>query len=91
MNAWFALWWKLAELNIEAQQVMAMRMFRIAAGGPFNFTRLSNEKVNAAIDASIESAQAAISGKAPAIVADKALRVYRRRVRRNRQYLLRRK
>jgi hypothetical protein len=91
MNAWFALWWKLAQLNVEAQQVMAMRMFRIAAGGPFNFTRLSNEKVTAAIEASLASAQAAASGKAPAIVADKAVRVYRRRVRRNRGALLRRK
>ena len=89
MNAWFALWWKLAELNIEAQQVMAMRLFKIAAGGPFNCTRLSNEKTNAAIEASLASARAAASGKMPAIVADKAVRVYQRRVRRNRQSLLR--
>lgn len=91
MNAWFDLWWKLAQLNIEAQQVMAMRLFRIAAGGPFNVARLSNEKLNAAIEASIASVQAAALGKAPAGVADKAVRVYRRRVRANRRSLMRRK
>jgi hypothetical protein len=91
MNAWFEVWWKLAQLNVEAQQVMAMRLFRIAAGGPFNFTRLSTEKMNAAIEASIASVQAAASGKAPAGVADKVVRVYRRRVRRNQRSLLRRR
>jgi hypothetical protein len=91
MNAWFELWWKLTQLNVEAQQVMAMRLFRIAAGGPFNFTRLSNEKVNAAIEASIVSVHAAAAGKSPVDVADKAASVYQRRVRRNQRSLLRRK
>jgi hypothetical protein len=91
MNAWFDLWWKLTQLNIEAQQVMAMRLFRIATGGPFNFTRLSNEKLNAAIEASIAGVQAAAAGKAPVDVADKAASVYRRRVRANRRGLLRRR
>lgn len=91
MNAWFELWWKLAQLNIEAQQVMALRLSRIATGGPFNFTRLSNEKLNAAIEASIASGQAVASGKAPAGVVGKAVSVYRRRVRANMRGLLRSK
>jgi hypothetical protein len=91
MNAWFELWWKLAQLNVEAQQVMALRLFRFAAGGPFNITRLSNEKFDAAIEAIIASAQAAASGKAPAGAAGKAVSVYRRRVRANMRGMLRSK
>jgi geranylgeranyl pyrophosphate synthase len=83
----------LARLGIEAQQVIALRMMRLASGGALaqrEARRMIVEKSAALIAAQVAAAAALASGRshnAPA----RALRPYKRAVSRNRQRLTRRR
>ena len=92
-NPWLALGFKAVQLGAEAQSVIALRMLRLAAGGSrreAEVTRMVTEKVTAAAEAQVAAAAAAISGRPQHVVANKALKVLKRRVRANKRRLSRR-
>ena len=92
-NPWFALSLNAAQLGIEAQSVIALRMLRFASGGgrmEAEATRMVTEKVAAAVEAQTAAAVAAVSGHPQHVVANKALKVFKKRVRANKRRLSRR-
>ena len=79
-----------AMLMIEAQQVIALRLAKIALGGPAaqgEARRMTTEKADAAAKAAGLMATAAMRGR-PDTGADKVVRMLRRRVRANKKRLL---
>ncbi len=83
---WMKLTGDMALLSIEAQQVIGMRLMRIAAGGRgarFENERMVTEKIAAAQDA----AMSLMTGGSP----EKVVRRYRTHVRKNRTRLSRHK
>jgi geranylgeranyl pyrophosphate synthase len=83
----------LARLGIEAQQVIALRMMRLAAGGALarrEAERMIAEKSAALMGAQMAAAAALIGGRGTQAAA-RALRPYKRAVSRNRQRLTRRR
>jgi hypothetical protein len=89
-NAWFTLSMQAALLGLEAQQVIALRFMRLAAGGASAQSeagRMITEKVEALGEAQAAAAIAAMKGCKSNQVAKKALGVYKKRVRRNRRRL----
>ena len=79
-----------ARLSIEAQGVVALRLARLARGGKRGSTearRMVVEKGEALIEANAVAARSLLSGHDAAASAHKAVRIYRRRVRRNRRRL----
>jgi len=92
-NPWLALTWKAAHLCIEAQSVMALRMLRLATGGAraeAEVQRMIAEKALAAAQAQTAAATALVTGRKPHVAANKALRVYKKRVSANKRRLARR-
>jgi hypothetical protein len=92
-NPWFALSLKAVEMGMEAQSVIALRILRMATGGgraEAEANRMVTEKVTAAAEAQAVASVAAISGKPQHVVANKALKVFKKRVRANRRRLSRR-
>jgi hypothetical protein len=92
-NPWFALSLNAAQIGIEAQSVIGLRMLRFASGGArmeAEATRMVTEKVAAAVEAQTAAAIAAVSGRPHHVVANKALKVFKKRVRANRRRLSRR-
>jgi hypothetical protein len=92
-NPWFALSLNAVQLGIEAQSVIALRMLRFASGGArmeAEATRMVTEKVAAAVEAQTAAAVAAVSGRPQHVVANKALKVFKKRVLANRRRLSRR-
>lgn len=92
-NAWFALGLKAAQMGVEAQSVIALRMLRLASGGgrmEAEATRMVTEKVAAAAEAQTAAAMAVIRGRPQHVVAGKALKVFKRRVAANKRRLSRR-
>ena len=93
MNPWtYSL--NLARLGMEAQQVIALRMLRLAAGGALaqrEAERMIAEKSAALMAAQIAAAAALIGGRGPRAAALHGLRPYKRAVSRNRQRLSRRR
>ena len=92
-NPWLALSLNAVQLGIEARSVVALRMLRFAAGGPgmkAEATRMVTEKVAAAAEAQAVAAVAAISGQPQHVVAKRARKVFKKRVRANRRHLSRR-
>jgi hypothetical protein len=80
-------------MSAEAQSVMALRMLRLAAGGcrmEAEAARAVTEKVTAAVEAQVAAAVAAVGGRPQHVVANKALRVFSKRVRANKRRLSRR-
>ena len=76
-------------LGLNANLVIAMRLAKIAWGGPAakaESRRMVEEKIEAAQEANISAAQAALTGKAH-LAPKRVLRVYQRRVRKNLQRL----
>jgi hypothetical protein len=76
------MWWKLSHdlvaANLEAQRVIALRLARLAKGGPAarqEAKRMANEKMAASIEAGLTLA----SGGSP----EKVLRRYRTLIRAN--------
>jgi hypothetical protein len=92
-NPWFALSLKAMQMGMEAQSVIALRMLRLASGGArmeAEATRMVTEKVAAAAEAQAVAAVATISGHPQHVVATKALKVFKKRVRANKRRLTRR-
>jgi hypothetical protein len=89
-NAWCALSLQTARLGWEAQNVIALRLMRIAVQCPRSQTevrRMVAEKVAALAEAQSAAATAVIKGGKSHRVAKKVLGVYRKRVRANRRRL----
>jgi hypothetical protein len=89
-NAWARLATQVAVTGFEAQSVMALRFMRLAAGGAraqSEARRMVTEKVMALGEAQSAATVASIKGDKCPRVATKVLRVYKRRVRKNRRRL----
>lgn len=89
----FSLYLKSAFLIFEAQQVIALRMLRIAAGGALvqrELQRMVWEKATAAGETGFEAALAMTGGKSSTAIALGTVRGYRKRVRQNRRRLTKR-
>lgn len=92
-NPWLAISLKVVQLGAEAQSVIALRMLRLAAGGhrmEAEATRMVTEKIAAAAEAQVAAAIATVGGRPHHVVANKSIRVLKRRVRANRRRLSRR-
>jgi hypothetical protein len=90
-HSWFALAFKTAHLGFEAQNVVALRLIRLATGGTSSkteSTRMINEKFAAFAEAQIAGTAAAIAGKPASVVSGRILNTYKKRVRANRRRLL---
>jgi hypothetical protein len=93
LNPGFALSFKAVQLGIDAQNVMALRMMRLASGGTHaqnEMTRMVIEKATAAAEAQVAAVGAAMAGHQDHVVAGKALNVIRKRVGANKRRLSRR-
>jgi hypothetical protein len=91
-NAWCALPLQTARLGWEAQNVIALRLMRMATQSPGNQTearRMVTEKVAALGEAQAAAAAAVIKGGKSHRVAKKVLGVYKKRVRANKRRLTR--
>ena len=89
-NAWFSLSSQAALLGWEAQNVMLLRLMRLAAGGALaqsESARMISEKVQALGEAQTTAAVATIKGGKSHQVSKKVLGVYKKRVRKNRRRL----
>lgn len=87
--SWSKLWTDTAMMGVEAQQVIALRMWKAAMGGAAavgEAERMVTEKAQAAFDAQRIIASSAMAG-APHLAAERAVALYRRRVRANRRRL----
>lgn len=92
-NPWLTLSFKIAQLGWDAQSVMALRLLRLAGGGArgqAEASRMSAEKIAAMTEAQAAVAAAVIAGRKNHVIADKALGVFRKRVRANKRRLSRR-
>jgi hypothetical protein len=90
LKAWLDLSSQAALMGLEAQQVIALRLMRLAAGGALaesEASRMITEKVEAFSEAQAATAIATMKGHNSNQVAKKALGVYRKRIRRNRRRL----
>lgn len=79
-----------ALLALEAQSVVALRCMRIASGGALaqsEMTRMISEKVQALGEAQTAAAIGSIKGRNSPQIGKKVLRVYKKRVRKNRRRL----
>jgi hypothetical protein len=86
MKAWF----EAAQFGADSQSVIAMRMMRLASGGPSAATeaqRMVSEKVAAFAEAQARMLSALVNGKSLETAAVKAYAPYRRAVRANRRRL----
>jgi hypothetical protein len=92
-SPWFEFSLKAVRMGVEAQSVIALRMLRMAAGGTraeAEASRMVTEKVAAAAEAQVVATVAAIGGKPQHVGANKALKVFKKRVAANRRRLSRR-
>jgi hypothetical protein len=93
LNPWFALTFKAIQLGIDAQNVMTLRMMRLASGGTRaqnEITRMVVEKGTTTAEAQVAAVGAAVAGHKDHVIAGKALNVIRKRVGANRRRLSRR-
>jgi hypothetical protein len=93
INPWFSLSFKAFQLGLEAQSVVALRMMRLASGGARAQTevgRMVSEKAVAAVEAQVGATAAALAGHKDHVIAGKALKIFRKRVRANKRRLSRR-
>jgi len=89
-NPWVVLTMRAFQLSIEAQNVIALRMLRLASGdvrGQAELNRMVIEKIAAAAEAQVAAAAALLNGHKDHVIAGKALTVYKKRVRANRRRL----
>jgi L-rhamnose isomerase len=85
-----SLFWKSAFLAMEAQQVMALRMIRLAQGGApaeREMRLMMSEKIKAATQTAVKSTLAMARGNGGLSIASDTVRSYRTRVRKNRRRL----
>jgi hypothetical protein len=93
LNPWLALTFRAFQLGLEAQNVIALRMLRLAAGGPRaqnEVRRMTTEKIAAAIETQATAASGIITGRKNTAVAATVIRGLRKRVRANQRRLSRR-
>ena len=91
-QSWFSIFRDAAHLTFEAQNVVTLRLMRLAAGGVNGRTealRMVNEKIAAFSDAQLAATGALISGSTGDLVAKEVLGIYKKRVHANRCRLLR--
>ena len=90
MNPWFGIARDSMRLSIDAQNVVALRLFRLAHGGEAARTearRMVSEKADALVQVQFAAAKSIASGKhGPALVRE-TIGIYGRRVRHNRRRL----
>jgi hypothetical protein len=92
LNPWFALTFKAVQLGIDAQNVIALRMMRLASGGTSarnEMSRMVIEKATAAAEAQLAAVGAAMAGQKNHVIAGKAFKVIIKRVGANRRRLSR--
>ena len=89
-TGWFDLAFDSMRLGAEVQTVIALRMMKLAAGGPgvdAETRRMVSEKVGAAMELGTKATISAMTGGAPVSPAH-AVAHYRRKVRANTRRLL---
>ena len=87
-NPWLELSLKAVQMGMEEQNLIALRMLRLASGGArmeAETSRMVTEKVAVAAEAQAVAPVAALSHRPPHVVANKALRVVKKRVRANKR------
>lgn len=92
LQLWQA-WFDATRLLLEAQQVMALRLLRIAtgdAGVAVEARRMVSEKAAAALISSAAASSALAEGRSLSTALKRAATPYRQRVRRNRRRLTQR-
>jgi hypothetical protein len=91
-NSWLALTFQAAQLGLEAQSVVALRLMRLAGGGTHGFAEANlmvPDKIAALAEAQFAAAAAVMTGNSHR-GAKKVLHMFRKRVRANRKRLSRR-
>lgn len=92
LKPWLALTYKTIQLGLDAQNVVALRLMRLAAGGARGQNearRMVTEKIAASVEAQAIAGLGIVTGHKDTVVADKVLRVLRKRVRANKRRLSR--
>jgi len=87
--SWLRLSFDVWRAGLEAQQVMALRLAKLARGGASataETNRMVSEKMAAAVEAQQAAATASLTGKAAQIPA-RTVALYRRKMRANRKRL----
>jgi hypothetical protein len=80
------------QLGFDAQNVIALRMMRFAAGGgrgQREVRRMVTEKIATSVEAQAAAVSGAIAGQSDTVVAGKILRVLQKQVRANKRRLSR--
>jgi hypothetical protein len=78
-NAWLALTFQTAQLGLDAQRVVALRLMRLSGGGAAGATearRMVADKMAALSEAQFAAAAAVLTGDSHRL-ADKVLRVFK--------------
>jgi hypothetical protein len=91
VKPWTATAVNIAVLAIEAQQVIALRLLRLAGATQSEFGRMVLEKPFAAVEASLAAVRTMSAGGSAEKTINRTVGVYRKRVRANRRRLARRK
>ncbi len=92
-NPWLELTFKTMALGLEAQNVIALRLIRLAAGGTRGQSearRMVAEKMTALVEAQTAATASLMNGGEHHVAAGKALNAVRKRVRANKRRLSRR-
>lgn len=87
--SWLGLSFDLWQAGLEAQQVIALRLAKLAAGGAAataEINRMTSEKIGAALEAQQLAATAALTG-AVGRIPSRTVALYRRKMRANRNRL----
>jgi hypothetical protein len=90
LNPWLRLGFKAFQIGADAQNVVALRLLRLAAGGAraeAEASHMVGEKILAAGEAQVTAAAAAMRGRRKHVIVGKALNIYRKRIRANRRRL----
>jgi hypothetical protein len=92
-NPWFSVTLKTIQLGFEAQNVIDLRMMRLAAGGATaqaEARHMIADKMAAGMEVQAVAASSVTSGQKDTVVAGKILRVLKKRVHANKRRLSRR-
>jgi hypothetical protein len=91
LNPWLALTFKTMQLGLDAQNVIALRMLRLATGDVAqNEARVVADEIKAAAEVQEPEISAIMTDRKDTVVVDKVLRVSKRRIRANKRRLSRR-
>lgn len=88
-RSWLSLAFGTWQATLEAQQVIGLRLARLAGGGKSagaEAIRMTSEKISALSEAQAAATTALLMGKA-AIIPSRTLALYRRKMRANRRRL----